>query len=59
MISYLWLTGKTDRLADFKAQPDNTWVVDSWILDNGAYIPNPEIRMDTFFWYFDFLGPKI
>lgn len=54
MITYLWLTGEPNRPVDFKAQPDNTWVENSWILDNGEYIPNPEIWTDSFFWYFDF-----
>jgi hypothetical protein len=54
MITYLWLSKTTDKPIDFKAQPDNTWVDNSWILDNGAYIPNPEIWEDAFFWYFDF-----
>jgi hypothetical protein len=55
MITYLWLSGMTNRPVDFKAQPDNSWVEDSWILDpNNAYIPNPEIwREEPFFWFFD------
>lgn len=53
MITYIWLSGAANRPVDFKAQPDNSWVEDSWILDNGAYIPNPEIWTDSFFWYFD------
>jgi hypothetical protein len=56
MITYLWLTGKTNRPIDFKAQPDNSWMEDSWILnDSGVLIPNPEIwETSPFFWYFDF-----
>ena len=53
-IIYLWLSEKTNRLVDFKVQPDDSWIEDSWVLDNsGAYIPNPEIWIETFFWYFD------
>jgi len=54
IITYLWLSGTTKRPVDFKAQPDNTWVENSWILDGGVYIPNPEIWTDGFLWYFDF-----
>jgi hypothetical protein len=55
MITYLWLTGETNRPVDFKAQPDNSWVENSWVLDNGEYIPNSEIWDEgVFFWYFDF-----
>jgi len=54
MITYLWFKGKTNRIVDFKAQPDNTWIDDSWILDGSKYIPNPEIWAELFFWYFDF-----
>jgi len=54
MITYLWLSGLTNRLIDFKSQPDNSWIEDSWILDDGAFIPNPEIWDESFFWYFDF-----
>jgi hypothetical protein len=53
MITYLWLTGKTNRPVDFKAQPDNSLIENSWILDNSEYIPNPEIWYKAFFWYFD------
>lgn len=54
MITYLWLTGEINRPVDFKSQPDNSWVNNSWILDdNGVYIPNPEIWDEPFFWYFD------
>ena len=56
MITYLWLSDVSNRPVDFKAQPDDTWLEDSWILDNsGAYIPNPELWIENaFFWYFDF-----
>jgi hypothetical protein len=54
MITYLWLSGTTDKPIDFRAQPDNTWVENSWILDGDTYIPNPEIWTDGFLWYFDF-----
>ena len=54
MITYLWLVGLRNRLIDFKSQPDNSWMEDSWILDDGAFIPNPEIWYEGFFWYFDF-----
>jgi len=54
MITYLWLSGTTHRPVDFQAQPDNTWVNNSWILDNGAYVPNPHIWDTLAFWYFDF-----
>jgi hypothetical protein len=55
MITYLWLSGTTHRPVDFEAQPDNTWVNNSWILDNtGAYIPNPSIWKWLDFWHFDF-----
>jgi len=54
MITYLWLTGRTNRPVDFKAQPDNSWVEESWILDTSdTYIPNPEIWNKLLFWYFD------
>jgi hypothetical protein len=54
MITYLWLSGTLKRPVDFKAQPDNSWVETSWVLDNsGAYIPNPEIWGTLYFWYFD------
>lgn len=37
-------TGIINKPIDFKSQPDNTWIENSWILDdNGKYIPNPEI----------------
>ena len=52
MITYLWLSGNINRPVDFKTQPDNTWIEDSWILDDGAYIPNPEIWFEAFFWHF-------
>ena len=59
MITYLWLAGAgltwTNRFVDFKSQPDNSWIEDSWILDDvGVFIPNPEIWVEPFFWYFDF-----
>jgi hypothetical protein len=59
MITYLWLTGKTNRPIDFKAQPDNSWVEDSWVLDNGVFIPNSEIWGPLLFWYFDLKIPSI
>lgn len=43
MITYIWFTSVTKKLVDFKIQPDNTWIENSWILDNGNYIPNPDI----------------
>ncbi len=54
MITYLWLSGTTHRPVDFEAQPDNTWVTNSWILDNGIYVPNPAIWKTLDFWHFDF-----
>lgn len=55
MITYLWLAEITNRPIDFKAQPDNSWVEDSWILNYDNYfIPNPVIWDDLGFWYFDF-----
>ena len=54
MITYLWLAGLTNRPIDFKSQPDNSWIENSWILDDGSFIPNPEIWYEGFFWYFDF-----
>jgi hypothetical protein len=55
MITYLWLSGITNRPVDFKSQPDNSWIDNSWILDNsGIYIPNPKIWYEPFFWYIDF-----
>jgi hypothetical protein len=55
MITYLWLSGTAHRPTDFQAQPDNTWIPNSWILDNtGTYIPNPEIWGQLYFWHFDF-----
>jgi len=54
MITYLWLSGTLNRPVDFQAQPDDSWINDSWILDDtGAYIPNPEVWGWAFFWYFD------
>ena len=54
MITYLWLAGITNRPIDFKSQPDNSWIEDSWILDDsGVFIPNPEIWGELFFWYFE------
>jgi hypothetical protein len=44
MITYKWLSGVINKPIDFNAQPDNTWIENSWILDDyGKYIPNPEI----------------
>ena len=44
MITYKWLAGVINKPIDFKSQPDDTWIENSWILDdNGKYIPNPEI----------------
>ena len=43
MITYIWFKSATKKLVDFKIQPDNTWIENSWILDNGNYIPNPDI----------------
>lgn len=44
MITYKWLSGIINNPIDFKSQPDNTWIEDSWIIDDyGKYIPNPEI----------------
>jgi hypothetical protein len=55
MIIYLWLSGLTNRQIDFKPQPDNTWIDNSWIFDNGGvFIPNPEIWYEPFSWFFDF-----
>lgn len=56
MITYLWLSGMTNQPVDFKAQPDNSWVENSWILDNGEYVPNSEIWGDATFWYIDLPG---
>ena len=53
MITYLWLKTAIKRPVDFKPQPDNSWVEESWILDDGKYIPNPEIWEEPYFWYFD------
>ncbi|UCD14201.1 MAG: hypothetical protein JSW60_01965 [Thermoplasmatales archaeon] len=53
MITYSWLSGFTNRPIDFKSQPDNSWIEDSWILDEGGFIPNPEIWGELFFWYFE------
>jgi hypothetical protein len=53
MITYLWLSGKINRPVDFKAQPDNSWIENSWVIDDGGeYIPNPEIWGKLYFWYF-------
>jgi len=55
MIIYLWLSGITNRPVDFRAQPDNSWVENSWILEpSGVYMPNPDIWDKFFAWYFDF-----
>jgi hypothetical protein len=56
MITYIWLSGISNRPVDFKAQPDNTWIENSWILDNSdEFIPNPELWIENdFLWYFDF-----
>jgi hypothetical protein len=44
MITYTWKSGLTNKASDFKSQPDNSWIKNSWILDdNGDFIPNPEI----------------
>ncbi|KYK26610.1 hypothetical protein AYK20_03550 [Thermoplasmatales archaeon SG8-52-1] len=44
MITYKWISGIFNKPIDFKSQPDNTWLDNSWILDDyGKYIPNPEI----------------
>ena len=58
IITYIWLSEISNRPTDFKAQPDDTWLENSWILDNsGAYIPNPELWIENaFLWYFDFPG---
>jgi hypothetical protein len=53
MITYLWLKTAIKRPVDFKSQPDNSWIEESWILDDGKYIPNPEIWEEPNFWYFD------
>jgi hypothetical protein len=53
MITYLWLKTTIKRPVDFKPQPDNSWIEESWILDNGEYIPNPEIWGKPSFWYLD------
>jgi hypothetical protein len=54
MITYLWLTGTTKRPVDFKAQPDNSWIGNSWVPDGtGMLAPNPEIWNKLYFWYFD------
>jgi len=54
-ITYLWSSGITNRAVDFKTQPDHTWFENSWILDNtGAHIPNPEIWIEDFLWYFGY-----
>ena len=53
MITYLWLKTSIKRPVDFKSQPDNSWIEESWILDDGKYIPNSEIWSELFFWYFD------
>lgn len=53
MITYLWLSGSAHRPVDFEAQPDNTWVNNSWILKNGVYVPNPAIWNYLDFWHFD------
>lgn len=55
IITYLWLKGIIRKPIDFKSQPDDSWVEDSWILDEyESYIPNPEIWVELDFWYFDF-----
>ena len=44
MVTYIWSVSSTKTLIDFKIQPDDTWIEDSWILDNiDNYIPNPDI----------------
>jgi hypothetical protein len=53
MITYLWLKVTNKRPVDFKSQPDNSWIEESWILDDGSYIPNPEIWDEPFLWYVD------
>lgn len=53
MITYLWLKTAINRPVDFKSQPDDSWIEESWILDNGNYIPNPEIWDEPFLWYFE------
>ena len=53
MITYLWLKTTIKRPVDFKPQPDNSWIEESWILDESKYIPNPEIWEEANFWYFD------
>jgi len=53
MITYLWLKTTIKRPVDFKTQPDNSWVEESWILEDDVYIPNPDIWDEFYFWYFD------
>jgi len=44
MITYSWVSGFTKKASDFKSQPDNSWIENSWVLDdNDNFIPNPEI----------------
>ena len=42
-ISYSWSSGLANKQLDFKSQPDNSWIENSWIIDVINYIPNPEI----------------
>jgi hypothetical protein len=42
-ITYSWDSGLTNKQFDFKIQPDNSWIENSWILEGINYIPNPEI----------------
>jgi len=54
IITYLWLKATINRPFDFKSQPDNSWIEDSWILDDTSqYVPNPEIWGELGLWYFE------
>ena len=44
IITYSWVSELKNKPFDFRSQPDDSWVENSWILgDNCYFIPNPEI----------------
>ena len=44
IITYEWTSGLLDKGYNFQSQPDNTWIENSWVLnDDDVLIPNPEI----------------
>ena len=44
IITYEWTSELIDKGYDFKSQPDNSWIENSWVLnENDVFIPNPEI----------------